>query len=134
MKDFLEQREDKYVREVFAPSSINPYTSREQYKAMLKRISSIGENLKDSLDFLDSTSVDVESTIEKAISTLETKLQVIRQSAKFITKMKFETRLISSASDISVIDISKGRFKNINYSVTDRGLVMDSSTTINLKE
>lgn len=133
MNNYLSKRANKYVRETLSASSASRYNSINQYRALLKRVESIGLNIEDSVNFLNESSPEILEALEGAVSALESKLQIIRDSAKFISKTKFETRLISDGSDISVIDISRGEFSNMSYSVTDHGIVMNSKHSIHIK-
>lgn len=134
MKEYVENRNRVYVREELNASGISRYNSIDQYRALLSRAKSISENISSTIEFLLTNKDDVLNTVDTAISTLENKVQIIRESAKFLSKQNLEVRSISSEADISVVDLSRGSFNNTSYSITDRGVIIDSDSIIHLKE
>jgi nanoRNase/pAp phosphatase (c-di-AMP/oligoRNAs hydrolase) len=125
MKKYLEQRGDKYVTQRFPTGSFNKNNPTSNYSAMLRRISKIGTDVAYTVDFLKENEDPIAETIESAISTLEVKLQIMRDSIQHSSKLKME--LGDALSDISMVDMTKGTFQNISYSHTDRGLVLNST-------
>jgi hypothetical protein len=134
MKEYLSTRARYYVLEELNINSLSKYNSVYQYTALLERITSLSENIDRSLSFMEENTPDVEDSIETAIYTLETKVQIIRDSLQFINKIKMDLNSTGTSSDISIVDLSRCSFSNMNYSVTDRGVVLSSVTTIHLKE
>lgn len=132
MKDYLSQRGDMYATQRFPKGEFNQYNPIDNYSAMMRRISNIGADTLRTIDFLSSNEDPVADTIESAISTLETKLQVMRDSIQYSSKLKME--LGDVPSDISMIDMSKGRFENMSYSHTDRGIVLNSTVAKQARE
>lgn len=132
MKDYLNQRGDMYATQRFPKGKFNQYNPMDNYSAMMRRISNIGIDTLRTIDFLSLNEDPVADTIESAISTLETKLQVMRDSIQYSSKLKME--LGDVPSDISMIDMSKGRFENMSYSHTDRGIVLNSTVAKQARE
>ncbi len=130
LMEYLDRRAFNYVTKNLNVHSLSRFTSIEQYKAILRRIRLVSDDIETAVSFLDETSPEALETATSLIDTLEKKLEVIRQSARFLTKLKYETRFISEESDISLIDLTKGTFNNVSYSVVDSGIVMDSINKI----
>lgn len=130
---YLENRETAYIVTQLEDINLSRYNSDLQYKALLTRVSTIAATMSESITFLDDNEESVLKAIESALSTLEIKVQVIRNAARFLSKSKLEVRSVSSESDISIIDLSKGSFNGLNYSFSDSGVVLDSGDTKHLK-
>ena len=126
MRIYLANRGAKFVINTFPDGNISEYNSYETYRAVLNKIRKIGLDIDDTISFLAEEEDDVVNTIESAIATLETKLQVIRDAVQYSSKLKMD--MGGRPSDISVVDLSRGSFTNMNYSNTDRGLVLSSNT------
>jgi hypothetical protein len=124
MKNYLDNRADNYVSQRFPEGSFNHYNPVENYAALLSRIELIGADIQRVVEFLSAEEEDVTDTIEEAVSTLEIKLQTIRDSVQYLSKLKLE--LDGQPSDIAVIDLSNGHFGNMSYSIEDHGLIMNS--------
>ncbi len=126
MKDYLDQRGDNYVTQRFPSGAFNQYNPVENYSALLRRMSRIGEDIEGTIEFLSENEDSVIDTIELAVSTLEVKLQVMRDAIQNSAKIKMD--LSGAPSDVSMIDLSKGRFENMSYSVSDHGIILNSKT------
>jgi len=128
--EYLDRRAFNYATKTLNIGNLSKFISIDQYRAILKRIKVSSEDIGSSILFLDETSPEALSTANSLVETLEKKLEVIRQAARFLTKLKYETRFISEESDISLVDLTKGTFNNLNYSIVDSGIIMDSVSKI----
>jgi hypothetical protein len=125
---YLDNRAFNYTTKRLNVSGVNRFVSKEQYSAILRRVRLVSEEISSAMSFLSDASPEALLVAEKLIETLEKKLETLRQSARFLTKLKLETRFMSEESDISIVDITRGTFINMNYSITDRGIVLNSES------
>lgn len=127
---YLEERSDYYVLQEF--SNIHPgvYNAPEKYSAILRKSLDIKDNIERSLNFFSDNSDSVLESIDNALNKLETKLQIIRDNAIFLNKIKLELASTSNEFDISVIDLSKGKLDNVSYSSIDKGVILETSSSI----
>ena len=133
MKQYLEHRNDMYVREEMNAPSLR-YQSVSHYAAALRRVQSVSSNISSTLSFLEGSSDNILESIETALGTLENRVQSIRDAAQVSAKIKTEIVSISADADISVVDLSSGGFDNCSYSLRDRGIILNAKNTIHLKE
>lgn len=134
IKNYLQNRNDYYVLQDFVNVAPGKFNNKEQISAILRKTLDIKDNVSRSITFLNSESDTISETIEASLDKLEAKLQVIRDNAIFLNKVKMELRSISRKYDIAVIDLNNGKFDDLVYSPLDRGLILDTNRIYSLSK
>lgn len=124
MKNYLDNRGGMYVSESFPEGDFGEYNTFQICTAVLNKIKRVGDAVGRTVGFLSEEEESVIGTADRAIEMLETKLQVMQDAIEYSSRLKLD--MGGKSADISVVDLSKGMFVGMNYSVTDSGVILNS--------
>lgn len=123
MKEYLETRQDYNLINVIDFGNIFDIANiKEQIKGIRFKADNLKLSFDRSVSFLESNLSDVLSA-NKALEIIESRFDNVRTSLNFILKSRLE--IAENTKDISLVDLDRGLFKNLIYSIDMSGITFD---------
>jgi len=128
MKDFLENRNSFIIRER-VDYAADIYNDHNRMVAIFDSLKDKSADIESHIDFLSNNVDEIEDNIDNLIKTLKNRIAYLTSAIVHISKLKTSYPAIAKEGDIKLVDLTSGVYKDISYSHTDSGLIMDAITT-----
>ena len=129
MRNFLEKRAGYISGDFLKEIPVDRFNSSEFILSYLEDIDSFAIAMNEYLEFLSSETPGIEEKILSSLDTLEGKIAYINDTVAYLLRIR---NVFTSMSNHSLVNITKGEFKNLDYSYSDKGLILSSSQSIDI--
>ena len=113
---------------------IGLFNSDSELLSILSKLNKSAEDSSDSINFLSEHIDDIEEAIDNVLNAVLLKISFMRSSVSNMNRSFYTPATNSVNSDISILDLTKGKYDNMSFSITDSGLIIDTSNVLELGE
>lgn len=133
MKNFLKNRNEYVI-----PGEINiklgEYTDSSILLGTLKGLRVKSSEVERSSLFLARSSVEIEQSIDRAMTIMEARVKFLLSSVRHLNRLKLSAPSSSTLIDVKMVNMSEGDYTGTVYSSSKGGLIFASTNSIKVRE
>lgn len=133
MRNFLRNRNNHIVPGLIN-ISIDHYTDPSVLLGIMKGLDERAKRLKESSEFLAESVIEIEESIDSALSIIEARVRFLLSSVGHLNRLKLSAPPSSVIVDIKMINMTEGSYKGTVFSKTEYGLIFASTNSVKTRD